>query len=172
MNLTGAELIFRYLEDHSHAGVAVVGGGPALEPLELALEQSSLRCSEPGAADVLLFDYRCGLASAAGLLAGAKAQRKALLCIAVQVQRSLIGSGAFQPAQTRRMLDPLTKQWFHVGAANELVELLPQAWQLARSGRRGPVLLEVPQDVLPELVQGIWMPPPVSARATQSLLPA
>ncbi len=78
--------------------------------------------------------------------------------IAILMRRSLIGTDICQPAQTRRRLDALSKSWFHVGAAMELLELLPEVFRLAQNGRRGPVLLEIPEDVLTERIQGAWIP--------------
>jgi acetolactate synthase-1/2/3 large subunit len=165
MDITGAELIIRFFETrtrgHGGAGpVAVMPGGASLWPLERALAASSLPRAQEHAARVVLADLSNGSAHLAGLLMSAKVQRRAMLIVAVQVRRSLIGTEACQPVQTRRVLDASTKSWFHVGAAMELLELLPQALWLASSGRRGPVLLEIPQDVLTEQIQGAWIPQP------------
>ena len=131
MNITGAELIIRFLESRSSGG---------------------------DSADVLFFDFRNGLADASRILGPAQTQRRAVVCIAVQVHRSLIGTETHQPAATRHVLDAMTKSWFHIGAAMELLELLPEAFRLAQSTERGPVLLEIPEDVLAEVIEGAWIP--------------
>jgi acetolactate synthase-1/2/3 large subunit len=182
MNLTGAELIIRFLESRSCAKrdadtVAVIAGGDALRPLQRALADSTLQCVRKAEADVLFFDYGSGLSKAADVLASAKVHRRPLVCIAVQVRRSLIGSEVCRPADTRRVIDPLTKTWFHVGAAMELLQLLPEACRVAASGRRGPVLLEIPADVLTETVAGAWIPQTRARASTvrttaNSMLPA
>jgi len=178
MNFTGAELIIRFLERRARQArgndaVAVVAGGSALKPLKDELVDSDLRRVPVQEADSLLFGYRAGLLDVAPVLAQARLQRRPLLAIAVQVRRSLIGSAGHQPQDTRRALDPLCKHWFHVNAAAELVQLLPEACSLADGGRPGPVLLEVPEDVLTELVQGAWIPqPPAAPRAPRALNPS
>ena len=174
MDITGAELIIRFLENRSRGRrdadvVGFIPGGAAMRPLEHALADSALRMTRELGAGILFFDFAPGLAKAEAALAGAKAQRRPMVCIAVQVRRSLIGTDACLPANTRRVLDPLTKRWFHVGAAMELLELLPEVFRLAESGRRGPVLLEIPEDVLTEVMLGAWIPrartPKSAARA-------
>lgn len=175
MNFTGAELIIRFLERRARpargrGAVAIVAGGSALKPLKDELVDSELRRVPAAAADSLLFGYRAGLLDAAPVLAEACLRQRPLLAIAVQVRRSLIGSAGHQPEDTRRALDPLCKQWFHVNAAAELVQLLPEACSLADGGRPGPVLLEVPEDVLTELVQGAWIPQPPSIAHTSRAL--
>lgn len=169
MNFTGAELIIRFLERRARAQrgqdqVAVLARGSALKPLSEELVDSDLRRVPAPSAAVLLFGYHGGLADAAPLLAEARRQSRALIGVAVQVRRSLIGMPGHAPADTRRALDPLCKQWFHVNAAAELVQLLPEAAALADGGRPGPVVLEVPEDVLTELVQGAWIPQPLAPR--------
>lgn len=144
MNITGAELIIRFLESRSSIGDGAVAG-------------------------VQFFDFRNGLADARRILKTAQTQQRAVVCIAVQVRRNLIGTEAHQPAETRRVLDAATKSWFHIGAAMELLELLPEAFRLACTPQRGPVLLEIPEDVLMEQIQGAWIPQ-VSQRTTPSTM--
>lgn len=165
MNITGAELIIRFFETLAHQprpanAVACLSGGSALWPLERALIESTLRRGKVADSGILLFDYHNSLSAAAPVLAQAKAQRRPVVGITSQVRRPLIGTPGHQPADTRRALDPLSKSWFHIGAAMELLELLPEALRLAHSVRRGPVLLEIPEDVLTETIQGAWIPQP------------
>lgn len=165
MNFTGAELIIRFLERRARQArgrdaVAVVSGGAALKPLKDELVDSDLRRVPAEHAGVLLFGYRAGMLDAAPALAAARMEYLPLLGIAVQVRRELIGSPEYPLENVRRTLDPLCKQWFHVNAAAELVQLLPEAAALTDGGRPGPVVLEVPEDVLTEIVQGAWIPQP------------
>ena len=167
MDITGAELIIRFLEQPSLSeraaakdvanAVAVIPGGSALRVLAHALEDSALKRAPATDAGVLFFDFRTDLAQAADVLADARTQRRPLVCIAGQVRRGLMGTDACQP-EARRILSMLTKSWFHIGAAMELLELLPAAFRIARRGPRGPVLLEIPEDVLGEVLQGAWIP--------------
>jgi acetolactate synthase-1/2/3 large subunit len=133
MNITGAELINRFLESRS------TGGGSA-------------------DADVHFLDLRKGFAEASRVLDLAKQQQQAAVYIATQVRRYLIGTDACQPERVRALLGPLTQAWFHIGTAVELLELLPEAFRLADDSPRGPVLLEIPEDVLAEVIEGAWIP--------------
>lgn len=170
MDITGAELIIRYLETHSQtrpepARVAVIPGGVTLRPLQQMLMSSRLERASASEAEVLFFDYATNIHRVLPLLAQAYTDRRPLVVIASQVRRNLIGTEACRPSDVRRTLDAVTTSWFHVGAAMELLELLPQAFRLAHRGWRGPVLLEIPEDVLTEVIEGAWIPQsPVSTR--------
>lgn len=173
MNITGAELIIRFLETrsqtrHDAERVAVIPGGTPLRPLQQALMTSRLERSPLQEADVIFFDYATSIRRMAPVLAQAHTDRQPLVVIASQVRRNLIGTDACQPAEVRRTLDAVTTHSFHVGAAMELLELLPQAFRLAHSGWRGPVLLEIPEDVLTEVMEGAWIPQSPSSSRTRS----
>lgn len=171
MNITGAELIIRFLQNRPkmRGSYAVATADASLRTLQLELEAAELVAARADEAAVLFVDLRKGWDDVAlTTVAQAKSQRRAVLCIAVQVRRNLIGSDACRPAQIHRLFESLTKAWFHVGAAMELLELLPQALHLAGTARRGPVLLEIPEDVLLEVMQSAWIPRPLPSH-TQSL---
>src|SRR6185295_1662654 len=80
-------------------------------------------------------------------LADAKLDSIPLVCIAGQVPQHLIGTDAFQEVATVDMVRPITKASFFVRDANELWQVIPEAFALAQSGRPGPVLIDVPKDV-------------------------
>ncbi len=182
MDITGAQLITRFLE---RQGVALVPGipGGALLPLYRALADSTLThilarheqgaafiahglARVTGRAGVVLATSGPGVTNVVTALADAKMDSVPLVCIAGQVPRRMIGTDAFQEVATVPMVRPLTKAAFHVGAASELLELLPEAFRLAESGRPGPVLLDIPKDVQTEIIHGAWIPEPVQpARA-------
>jgi len=189
MDITGAELITRFLERQAAGPVAGIPGG-ALLPLYRALADSPvthiLARHEQGAAfiaqgmarvtgraGVVLATSGPGVTNVVTALADAKMDSVPLVCIAGQVSRALIGTDAFQEVATVPMVKPLTKAAFHVGAAAELLELLPEAFRLAESGRPGPVLLDIPKDVQAEVIRGAWIPEavqPVRARAPDPAL--
>jgi acetolactate synthase-1/2/3 large subunit len=124
MNLTGAELIHRFLQ--RTAGVAV--------------------CVARDAAAQAGAWTRIDAARTAG---------EALVCILGLPPRAEIAglrapcAGASPPKAT-----------YHVGAAAELINVLPEAFALAQSGRAGPVVLEIPADVESELLEGAFVPAP------------
>ncbi|MHB0975563.1 MAG: biosynthetic-type acetolactate synthase large subunit [Candidatus Aquicultorales bacterium] len=64
-----------------------------------------------------------------------------------QVATSVIGTDAFQEADITGITLPITKHNFLVKDANQLPLIIRQAFELAHSGRPGPVLIDVPVDV-------------------------
>ncbi|HJU47927.1 MAG TPA: thiamine pyrophosphate-binding protein, partial [Gaiellaceae bacterium] len=73
-----------------------------------------------------------------------------LLLLIGQVERSALGREAFQEVDYRRMFGPLAKWVDEVEQAERLPELVARAFRVASSGRPGPVVLSLPEDVLGE----------------------
>lgn len=71
-----------------------------------------------------------------------------LLVLTGQAASSLIGRDAFQEADILGITMPVTKHSFLVRRPDELATALREAWELAGSGRRGPVLVDIATDVL------------------------
>ena len=71
-----------------------------------------------------------------------------LVCITGQVPSSSIGTDAFQEADITGITIPVTKQNFLVRSPKDLPRVLREAFHLARSGRPGAVLVDIPKDVL------------------------
>src|SRR5690606_11358085 len=70
-----------------------------------------------------------------------------VVCISGQVPSFLIGTDAFQEADTTGITRPCTKHNYLVKDANELAETVHEAFHVARSGRPGPVLIDIPKDI-------------------------
>jgi acetolactate synthase-1/2/3 large subunit len=70
-----------------------------------------------------------------------------IVAITGQVHSKLIGSDAFQEADTFGITRPATKHNFMVKSLQELPQLLHEAFYIAASGRPGPVLVDIPKDV-------------------------
>ncbi|MBF0270820.1 MAG: biosynthetic-type acetolactate synthase large subunit [Magnetococcales bacterium] len=70
-----------------------------------------------------------------------------LLCISGQVPVALIGNDAFQEADTVGITRSCTKHNFLVRDVNDLARVLREAHYIARTGRPGPVLVDIPKDV-------------------------
>jgi acetolactate synthase-1/2/3 large subunit len=75
-----------------------------------------------------------------------------LVCITGQVRSSLIGTDAFQECDITGITMPIVKHSWLVQDARELAATLKAAFHVARSGRCGPVLVDVPRDVQEALV--------------------
>ncbi len=70
-----------------------------------------------------------------------------LVIITGQVPKSFIGTDAFQEADITGITIPVTKHNYLVKNIEELPEILSEAFYIASSGRRGPVLIDVPKDI-------------------------
>lgn len=75
-----------------------------------------------------------------------------LVCITGQVPSGLIGTDAFQEVDTYGLSIPITKHNFIVRSAEELLRIVPEAFELAISGRPGPVWIDIPKDVQTDIV--------------------
>jgi acetolactate synthase-1/2/3 large subunit len=166
MHITGAELIIRFLERQGVATLAGIPGGTVL-PIYRVLADSSIHhvlarheqgaafiaqgmARVSGRAGVCLATSGPGLTNLVTAIADAKADSVPLVCLAGQVPRALIGTDAFQEVRSTRIVDSITKACFEVRSAADLVDLLPEAFRIAESGRPGPVLLDIPKDVQTE----------------------
>jgi acetolactate synthase-1/2/3 large subunit len=79
-----------------------------------------------------------------------------IVALTGQVHSSLIGSDAFQEADTFGITRPCTKHNFMVKSVAELPQIVHEAFYVAASGRPGPVLVDIPKDVF--MAQGHYTP--------------
>ena len=187
MKLTGAQLITRLLERQSVRTIAGIPGGANL-PLYDALHASEIRHvlsrHEQGAGFIAQ-----GMARASGqpavcfgtsgpgatnlvtAIADAKLDSIPLIAITGQVPRALIGTDAFQEIDTYGLTIPITKHNYLVRSAAELLDVIPDAFRVAMSGRPGPVVIDVPKDVQNESLDVDTFPDPGTADAVPSPLP-
>jgi len=70
-----------------------------------------------------------------------------IVCITGQVPTAVIGSDAFQETDITGITLPITKHNYLVTDVNELAQVIHEAFYIARSGRPGPVLIDLPKDV-------------------------
>lgn len=73
-----------------------------------------------------------------------------LVVITGQVQRSQIGKDSFQEVDITGITIPITKHNFFVNRIEDLADVVRSAFRIAMSGRPGPVLIDVPKDVMTE----------------------
>ena len=74
-----------------------------------------------------------------------------MVAITGQVGRAAIGSDAFQETDITGATLPVTKHNYLVMKANDIGEIIHEAFYIARTGRPGPVLIDIPRDVFTEL---------------------
>ena len=75
-----------------------------------------------------------------------------------QVGRGLIGTDAFQEADISGITMPITKHNFLVREGDDIPRVMAEAFHIARSGRPGPVLVDIPKDVLQAPCTFSWPP--------------
>ncbi|PCI54955.1 MAG: acetolactate synthase 3 large subunit [Alphaproteobacteria bacterium] len=78
-----------------------------------------------------------------------------LVCITGQVPTFLIGTDAFQEADTIGITRPCTKHNFLVKDQNDLASAMHESFHIARSGRPGPVVIDIPKDI--QFAQGTYV---------------
>ena len=163
MQLSGAEIMCRILAEE---GVTTVFGYPggAILPFYDALRQSPIQhiltAHEQGAAHaadgfarasgkvgVCIATSGPGATNLVTGLATAFLDSVPVVAITGQVNRELIGHDAFQEVDITGITMPITKHNFLVKKPENLAQTLRLAFQLAREGRPGPVLVDVPRDV-------------------------
>jgi acetolactate synthase-1/2/3 large subunit len=81
-----------------------------------------------------------------------------IVAITGQVSRSAIGTDAFQEADIAGITVPITKHNYLVQNGEELPRVLAEAFHLAGTGRPGPVLVDIPKDVLQGQTTFSWPP--------------
>ena len=70
-----------------------------------------------------------------------------IVCLSGQVPTHLIGNDAFQEADTTGITRPCTKHNYLVKESEKLCSTLHEAFHVARSGRPGPVVVDLPKDI-------------------------
>ncbi|MGE5827131.1 MAG: acetolactate synthase large subunit [Micromonosporaceae bacterium] len=81
-----------------------------------------------------------------------------IVAITGQVPRGAIGSDAFQEADIHGITLPITKHNYLVQSAADLTRVIAEAFHLASTGRPGPVLVDIPKDVLQARTEFAWPP--------------
>lgn len=163
MNYTGAQIIVRMLEQK---GIEIVAGipGSANLPLYKVLHDSTIKhvlarheqgagfiaqgmARSTGKAAVCFATSGPGATNLLTAIADAKLDSVPVVAFTGQVATSLIGTDAFQEIDTYGLTIPITKHNFLARTAADLLEIIPEAFRIAESGRPGPVVIDVPRDV-------------------------
>lgn len=87
-----------------------------------------------------------------------------LICITGQVNSELIGSDVFQEADITGAVESFVKYSYLVKDANDIPRIFKEAFYIANSGRRGPVLIDVPIDIQKASLKKFVYPESVSLR--------
>ena len=160
---TGAEAVVRALEG---AGVELLFGiqGGAIMPVYDALYDSELRhvtmAHEQGAAHaadaygvvsgtpgVCIATSGPGATNLVTGIADASMDSDPLLALTGQVPTAFVGNDAFQETDTIGVTQPITKANYFADDAHRVGDVVGEAFALARDGRQGPTLVDLPKDV-------------------------
>src|ERR1044072_3021345 len=162
--ITGADIVIKALVDQ---GVEVIFGYPggAVLPLYDALfkqnqirhilvrhEQAAVQAAEgyarsTGKVGVVVVPSGPGATNAVTGLTDALMDSVPIVCLTGQVPTHLIGNDAFQEADTVGITRPCTKHNYLVKSVSDLPRVMHEAFYVARSGRPGPVVVDLPKDV-------------------------
>lgn len=163
ISVTGAQLVVELLEREGVTRVFGVPGG-AILPLYDALGGSNIThvlarheqgagfiaqgmARATGKAQVCLASSGPGASNLLTAIADAKMDSIPLVAVTGQVSQHLLGTDAFQELDTASLMAPICKFNCMVRSIEELLELIPKAFQIAQSGRPGPVSIDIPKDV-------------------------
>jgi acetolactate synthase I/II/III large subunit len=170
MKVTGAQALFKSLEGEGVDVVFGIPGGailPAYDPLLDSSVRHILNRHEQGAGHaaegyawatgrvgVCMATSGPGGCNLVTALADAKMDSVPVVAITGQVPTPVVGNDAFQEADITGITMPITKHNFLVKQAGAVAETLREAFHIARTGRPGPVLVDIPKDVL--LQEATW----------------
>lgn len=163
MKKTGAQIITKLLEMHGIETAAGIPGGSIL-PLYDELTRSNIHhvlvrqeqaggfiaqgmARTNGLPAVCLATSGPGAMNLLTAIADARCDSVPIIAITGQVNTYLIGTDAFQEADTFGLSFPITKHSVMVKSPEELLTVIPEAFKIAMNGRPGPVLIDVPRDV-------------------------
>ena len=162
---TGADLLVKALIDEEVEVVFGYPGGAVLPIYDSLFKQNRLRhilvrheqaavhaaegyARSTGKVGVVLVTSGPGATNAVTGLTDALMDSIPIVCLTGQVPTHLIGNDAFQEADTTGITRPCTKHNYLVKAVDDLARTVHEAFYVARSGRPGPVVIDLPKDVL------------------------
>jgi acetolactate synthase I/II/III large subunit len=163
--ISGADIVVKSLVDQGVDVVFGYPGGAVLPIYDSLFKQNALRhilvrqeggavhaaegyARSTGRVGVVLVTSGPGATNAVTGLTDALMDSVPVVCLTGQVPTHLIGNDAFQEADTTGITRPCTKHNYLVKDVRELARMLHEAFYVARSGRPGPVVVDLPKDVL------------------------
>ncbi len=162
--ITGAEIVLKSLLEQEVEVVFGYPGGAVLPIYDSLFKQNSIRhilvrqeggaihaaegyARSTGKPGVVLVTSGPGATNVVTGLTDAVMDSIPIVCITGQVPQHLIGSDAFQECDTTGITRPCTKHNYLVKDVNKLSYTFHEAFEIAKNGRPGPVLIDIPKDV-------------------------
>ena len=163
--ICGADIVIKALVDQGVDVVFGYPGGAVLPIYDSLFKQNALRhilvrqeggavhaaegyARSTGKVGVVLVTSGPGATNAVTGLTDALMDSVPIVCLTGQVPTHLIGNDAFQEADTTGITRPCTKHNYLVKDVNDLARVLHEAFYVAKSGRPGPVVVDLPKDIL------------------------
>jgi acetolactate synthase-1/2/3 large subunit len=184
MQRTGAQIIWECLV---HEGVRTVFGYPggAILPAYDAMldypvrhvlvrhEQGATHMADgyaraSGEVGVVIATSGPGATNLVTGIATAQMDSSPMVCITGQVPSKLIGYDAFQETDISGITLPITKHSYLVTRVEEIMPVIKEAFHLAKSGRPGPVLVDITKDAQQAAAEWEWDAAPVKMRGYQA----
>ncbi|MEV0126872.1 acetolactate synthase large subunit [Dactylosporangium sp. NPDC050688] len=173
--LTGAQVLVRSLEALGADVVFGIPGGAILPAYDPLFDSESVRhilvrheqgaghaatgyAQATGKVGVCMATSGPGATNLVTPIADAYMDSVAMVAITGQVASASIGTDAFQEADIAGITLPITKHNYLVKSGEELPRVLAEAFHLASTGRPGPVLVDIPKDVLVKQTTFKWPP--------------
>jgi len=164
LTMTGAEMVIRALADQGVAHLFGYPGGAVLPIYDELFQQEKVKhvlvrqeggavhaaegyARSTGKVGVVLVTSGPGATNAVTGLTDALMDSIPVVCITGQVATHLIGNDAFQECDTVGITRPCTKHNWLVKNVEDLSRVLHEAFYVARTGRPGPVVVDIPKDV-------------------------
>ena len=162
---SGAEILLRALKDEGVEVIFGYPGGAVLPIYDAIFNQNAIRhvlvrqeggavhaaegyARSTGKVGVVLVTSGPGATNAVTGLCDALMDSIPVVCLTGQVPTHLIGNDAFQEADTTGITRPATKHNYLVKRPDDLARVVHEAFYVARSGRPGPVVIDLPKDIL------------------------
>ena len=163
--MTGSEIVLKALVDQGVDTVFGYPGGAVLPIYDAIFAQNAVRhvlvrqeggavhmaegyARTTGKVGVVLVTSGPGATNAVTGLTDALMDSVPVVCLTGQVPTHLIGNDAFQEADTTGITRPCTKHNYLVKEMDDLPRVMHEAFHVARSGRPGPVVVDLPKDIL------------------------
>ena len=162
---SGAEAILRALKAQGVDTIFGYPGGAVLPIYDAIFQQNEIRhilvrheqaavhaaegyARSTGKVGVVLVTSGPGATNAVTGLVDALMDSIPVVCLTGQVPTHLIGNDAFQEADTTGITRQATKHNYLVKKSTDLVRVIHEAFHVARTGRPGPVVVDLPKDIL------------------------
>src|ERR1700710_681941 len=163
--MSGAEMVLAALADNGVETVFGYPGGAVVPIYDAMFQQNQIRhvlvrqeggavhaaegyARSTGRVGVVLVTSGPGATNAVTGLVDALMDSIPVICLTGQVPTHLIGNDAFQEADTTGITRPATKHNYLVKRPEDLARVVHEAFYVARSGRPGPVVVDLPKDIV------------------------